>query len=86
MEKSTRLSVEYRNALLDLLESAKPECVTICGLISPKSHIKDCIMRNAITGCTIKYSRHDFNCTGSIWDKSEYDSFHQMIDAGNVNE
>lgn len=86
MEKSIRLSAEYTKALLDLLESAKSEYVTICGLISPKSHIKDCILRSRITGCTIKYSRHDFNCTGSIWDSSEYHAYNQLVDAGNVNE
>ena len=86
MEKSTRLSAEYTRALLDLLESAKSKRVTICGLISPKSHIKDCILRSRITGCTIDGTAYDFNCTGSIWDSSEYRAHNQMVDAGNVNE
>jgi hypothetical protein len=81
MEMNNRLSVDYRNALLELLESAKSDYVTICGLRSPKSHIKDCIMRNIITGCTIKYSRHDFNCTGGIWDKSEYDEINNRMES-----
>jgi hypothetical protein len=75
------MEMNNRNALLELLESAKSDCVTICGLRSPKSHIKDCIMRNIITGCTIDGTSYDFNCTGGIWDKSDFDFINNRLES-----
>jgi hypothetical protein len=72
-------TVQYRNSpetnkeLISLLNIAPNHKVTICGLVSPKAHIKDCILRSLITGCTITDGSYNFDCTGSIWDNSEYE-------------
>jgi hypothetical protein len=39
------------------------------------------IRSNAITGCTIDGMSYDFNCTGGIWDKSDFGFLNSRLES-----
>ena len=88
MKGSNTMDKSYKAELLKLALFARNSNITLTikGQPGLTHTITSMIRSNIITGCTIDGTAYDFNCTGSIWDSTEYNSTNQMIDAGNVNE
>ena len=83
-----KMNKSYKAELLQLALFASMQRYPMTAKSAPVTAdtVNSLIRSGAITGCTIDGTAYDFNCTGSIWDSTEYDSINQMIDAGNVNE
>jgi hypothetical protein len=64
-----------------LYASLQRSPITIKSSPATVDTVTSLIRSNAITGCTIDGTSYDFNCTGGIWDSTEYDFLNNRLES-----